>query len=98
MSLSPLGSVIWSLVNGKNMHVPYCDSKVTRLLQDSLGGNSKTVMVSTIAPDSNNYDDTLNTLRLANRARNVKNKPKINQYPKDKLLHQLTENDYDANN
>jgi hypothetical protein len=60
-------------------------------LQDSLGGNSKTVMVATIGPASYNYEETLTTLRYANRAKNIKNKPKINEDPKDTMLRQFQE-------
>uniref|UniRef100_A0A1I8H3S2 Kinesin-like protein n=3 Tax=Macrostomum lignano TaxID=282301 RepID=A0A1I8H3S2_9PLAT len=86
LSLSALGNVISALVDGKSTHIPYRDSKLTRLLQDSLGGNAKTVMVANIGPASYNYEETLNTLRYANRAKNIKNKPKINEDPKDALL------------
>lgn len=91
LSLSALGNVISALVDGKTTHVPYRDSKLTRLLQDSLGGNSKTIMVANIGPASYNYDETLTTLRYANRAKNIKNKPKINEDPKDALLRQYQE-------
>uniref|UniRef100_A0A7E4ZSY9 Kinesin-like protein n=1 Tax=Panagrellus redivivus TaxID=6233 RepID=A0A7E4ZSY9_PANRE len=90
LSLSALGNVISALVDGKeNSEVPYRDSKLTRLLKDSLGGNSKTVMVANIGPASYNYEETLSTLRYANRAKNIKNKPKINEDPKDALLRQF---------
>ena len=56
------------------------------LLQDSLGGNTKTMMVACLSPADNNYDETLSTLRYANRAKNIKNKPKINEDPKDAML------------
>ena len=56
------------------------------MLQDSLGGNTKTLMVACLSPADNNYDETLSTLRYANRAKNIKNKPKINEDPKDALL------------
>ncbi|KAK0166144.1 hypothetical protein PV328_004591 [Microctonus aethiopoides] len=91
LSLSALGNVISALVDGKTSHVPYRDSKLTRLLQDSLGGNSKTIMVANIGPASYNYDETLTTLRYANRAKNIKNKPRINEDPKDALLRQYQE-------
>lgn len=91
LSLSALGNVISALVDGKTSHVPYRDSKLTRLLQDSLGGNSKTIMIANIGPASYNYDETLTTLRYANRAKNIKNKPKINEDPKDALLRQYQE-------
>lgn len=86
LSLSALGNVISALVNAKVKHVPYRDSRLTRLLQDSLGGNTKTLMVACLSPADNNYDETLSTLRYANRAKNIKNKPKINEDPKDALL------------
>ncbi|XP_072045040.1 osmotic avoidance abnormal protein 3-like isoform X2 [Amphiura filiformis] len=88
LSLSALGNVISALVDGKSKHIPYRDSKLTRLLQDSLGGNTKTLMVACLSPADNNYDETLSTLRYANRAKNIKNKPKINEDPKDALLRQ----------
>ena len=56
LSLTALGKVISALVEGKGGHVPYRDSKLTRLLQDSLGGNSKTVMIATVSPCCNNYE------------------------------------------
>lgn len=64
LSLSALGNVISALVDGKSSHVPYRDSKLTRLLQDSLGGNAKTIMIANIGPASYNYEETLTTLRL----------------------------------
>jgi Kinesin motor domain len=67
-------------------HVPYRDSKLTRLLQDSLGGNTKTVMIANIGPADWNYDESLSTLRYANRAKSIKNKPRINEDPKDAML------------
>ncbi|GJP56086.1 hypothetical protein CLOM_g15145 [Closterium sp. NIES-68] len=60
-------------------HVPYRDSKLTRLLQDSLGGNSRTVMIACVSPSDNNVDETINTLKYANRARNICNKPMVNR-------------------
>ncbi|KAJ3038695.1 Kinesin-like protein kif3b, partial [Rhizophlyctis rosea] len=76
LSLSALGNCISALVDGKSSHVPYRDSKLTRLLQDSLGGNAKTLMIATMSPANYNYDETLSTLRYANRAKSIKNKPK----------------------
>ena len=70
-------------------HVPYRDSKLTRLLQDSLGGNTKTVMISNAGPADWNYDETLSTLRYANRAKNIRNKPRINEDPKDAMLREF---------
>ena len=86
LSLSTLGNVISALVDGKSSHVPYRNSKLTRLLQDSLGGNSKTLMFANIGPAEYNYDETLSTLRYANRAKNIKNNAKINEDPKDTLM------------
>ncbi|XP_052064068.1 osmotic avoidance abnormal protein 3-like isoform X4 [Mytilus californianus] len=91
LSLSALGNVISALVDGKSKHIPYRDSKLTRLLQDSLGGNTKTLMIACLSPADNNYDETLSTLRYANRAKNITNKPKINEDPKDALLRQYQE-------
>ncbi|XP_038822899.1 kinesin-like protein KIF3B [Salvelinus namaycush] len=91
LSLSALGNVISALVDGKSTHIPYRDSKLTRLLQDSLGGNAKTVMVATLGPASKHYEESLTTLRYANRAKNIKNKPKINEDPKDALLREFQE-------
>jgi len=91
LSLSALGNVISALVDGKSGHIPYRDSKLTRLLQDSLGGNTKTVMVANIGPADWNYDETLSTLRYANRAKNIKNKPRINEDPKDAMLREFQE-------
>ncbi|KAI8822197.1 P-loop containing nucleoside triphosphate hydrolase protein, partial [Fimicolochytrium jonesii] len=91
LSLSALGNVISTLVDGKSSHIPYRDSKLTRLLQDSLGGNAKTLMVATMSPASYNFEETLSTLRYANRAKNIKNKPKINEDPKDAMLREFQE-------
>uniref|UniRef100_A0A4W6E4U6 Kinesin family member 21A n=1 Tax=Lates calcarifer TaxID=8187 RepID=A0A4W6E4U6_LATCA len=63
----------------RSSHVPYRDSKLTRLLQDSLGGNSQTVMIACISPSDRDFMETLNTLKYANRARNIKNKVMVNQ-------------------
>eukprot|EP00277_Geminigera_cryophila_P008226 CAMPEP_0179417520 /NCGR_PEP_ID=MMETSP0799-20121207/7412_1 /TAXON_ID=46947 /ORGANISM="Geminigera cryophila, Strain CCMP2564" /LENGTH=722 /DNA_ID=CAMNT_0021190537 /DNA_START=61 /DNA_END=2229 /DNA_ORIENTATION=- len=91
LSLSALGNVISALVDSKTSHIPYRDSKLTRLLQDSLGGNTKTVMVANLGPADYNYDETSSTLRYANRAKNIKNKPKINEDPKDAMLREFQE-------
>ncbi|KRW98337.1 P-loop containing nucleoside triphosphate hydrolase [Pseudocohnilembus persalinus] len=90
-SLTTLGNVISALVDGKSKHVPYRDSKLTRLLQDSLGGNTKTVMIANIGPVDYNFDETMSTLRYANRAKNIKNKPKINEDPKDAQIREYQE-------
>lgn len=86
MSLSTLGNVISALVDGKSTHIPYRNSKLTRLLQDSLGGNSKTVMVANVGPADYNYDESMSTLRYATRAKSIKNHAVINEDPKDALL------------
>lgn len=91
LSLSALGNVISALVDGKSQHIPYRDSKLTRLLQDSLGGNAKTVMIANCGPADYNYNETLSTLRYANRAKNIKNKPKINEDPKDAKIREYQE-------
>jgi kinesin family protein 3/17 len=84
LSLSALGNVISALVEGsKSGFVPYRDSKLTRLLQDSLGGNTKTVLISNIGPAGSNYEESLSTLRFSARAKKIKNKPRINEDPKD---------------
>ena len=69
-----LGNVISALGSGKVTHVPYRDSKLTRLLQDSLGGNSRTLMIACASPCDVDFVETLNTLNYANRAKNIKNK------------------------
>merc|ERR1719359_354510 len=91
LSLSALGNVISALVDGKSSHIPYRDSKLTRLLQDSLGGNTKTVMVANVGPADYNYDETLSTLRYAYRAKSIKNKPRINEDPKDAMIREFQE-------
>ncbi|KAL7683726.1 putative kinesin-like protein [Plasmopara halstedii] len=84
--LLALGNVISALGDDKrrvgtaggSIHVPYRDSKLTRLLQDSLGGNSRTLMIACVSPASVSFEETLNTLKYANRAKNIKNKPIVN--------------------
>merc|ERR1719454_42833 len=89
MSLSALGNVISALVDSKTTFIPYRDSKLTRLLQDSLGGNTKTVMCACVGPVDYNYDETLSTLRYAYRAKSIKNKPRINEDPKDAMIREF---------
>ncbi|XP_072521494.1 kinesin-like protein KIF21B isoform X3 [Salminus brasiliensis] len=86
--LLALGNVISALgdQSKKSGHVPYRDSKLTRLLQDSLGGNSRTVMIACVSPSDRDFMETLNTLKYANRARNIKNKVVVNQ---DKTSQQI---------
>ncbi|GLJ15113.1 hypothetical protein SUGI_0247080 [Cryptomeria japonica] len=95
--LLALGNVISALGDEKKRkegsHVPYRDSKLTRLLQDSLGGNSRTVMIACVSPADTNAEETLNTLKYANRARNIQNKAIVNRNPMaaemQKMRHQL---------
>ncbi|KAJ1690013.1 hypothetical protein LUZ63_014168 [Rhynchospora breviuscula] len=83
--LLALGNVISALGDEKKRKkgafVPYRDSKLTRLLQDSLGGNGKTIMIACISPADSNAKETINTLQYANRARNIQNKAVINRNP-----------------
>lgn len=76
-----LGNVISALGDEtrKATHIPYRDSKLTRLLQDSLGGNSQTLMLACVSPADTNFQETLSTLKYANRARNIKNRVSVNQ-------------------
>lgn len=90
-SLLVLGNVISALSEEgkKGIHVPYRDSKLTRILQDSLGGNSRTSMIACVSPAESNFDETLNSLNYASRARKIKNKPKINRDPNSILIDEL---------
>jgi len=96
-SLSALGNVIEKLADkatGKakaGAVIPYRDSKLTRLLQNALGGSSKTIMICALSPASSNYEETLSTLRYADRAKRIKNTAVINENPQDKLIRQLRE-------
>ncbi|XP_014467999.1 PREDICTED: kinesin-like protein KIF16B isoform X4 [Dinoponera quadriceps] len=101
-SLVTLGSVISALselssnsdassTTKRNVFIPYRDSVLTWLLKDSLGGNSKTIMIAAISPADCNYGETLSTLRYANRAKNIINKPTINEDPNVKLIRELRE-------
>ena len=79
-SLSALGNVINALTDPKERkHIPYRDSKLTRLLEDSLGGNCKTTMIATISPAHCSFNESLSTLNFAKRAKNIKNRPVINE-------------------
>ncbi|CAD7975040.1 unnamed protein product [Amoebophrya sp. A120] len=97
-SLSCLGNVIEKLADAcsgkvalKNIVIPYRDSKLTRLLQNALGGSSFTVMICAISPASNNYQESLSTLRYADRAKKIKNQSVVNEDPQDKIIRQLRE-------
>ena len=88
-SLSALGNVINSLVDlseGKVRHVPYRDSKLTFILRDSLGGNSRTVIIANISPSQINLGETLSTLEFAKRAKQIKNKAVVNEDSSGTLL------------
>uniref|UniRef100_A0A7N6B0R8 Kinesin motor domain-containing protein n=1 Tax=Anabas testudineus TaxID=64144 RepID=A0A7N6B0R8_ANATE len=78
--LLALGNVIGALGDPKRKgsHIPYRDSKITRILKDSLGGNSKTLMIACISPSSSDFDESLNTLNYATRARNIQNRATVN--------------------
>ncbi|MEQ2288741.1 Kinesin-like protein kif7, partial [Ameca splendens] len=78
--LLALGNVIGALGDQKRKgsHIPYRDSKITRILKDSLGGNSKTLMIACISPSSSDFDESLNTLNYATRARNIQNRAMVN--------------------
>ncbi len=78
-SLSALGNVINALAENKGGHVPYRDSKLTRILQESLGGNSRTLLIITCSPAESNASESLSTLRFGSRAKHIKNKPKVNR-------------------
>lgn len=84
-SLLTLGRVINALVD-KSLHIPYRESKLTRLLQDSLGGRTKTCIIATVSPAKSNLEETISTLDYAFRAKNIKNKPQINQIISKKTL------------
>eukprot|EP00756_Hemistasia_phaeocysticola_P011192 Hpha_TRINITY_DN15097_c0_g1::TRINITY_DN15097_c0_g1_i1::g.123418::m.123418/K20196/KIF3B; kinesin family member 3B len=90
LSLSALGTVIDTLVKGKQ-HVPYRSSPLTMLLKDSLGGNSKTVMFANVGPADMNTAETISTLRFADRAKQIENKPVKNLDPKDQMIVDLKE-------
>jgi kinesin family protein 3/17 len=78
-SLSAFGKVVLALTTRGNQHVPYRDSKLTRILQDSLGGNSKTTMIGTIGPMSSAYLEAVTTLKFTTRAKSVKNVAEVNK-------------------
>mgnify|MGYP003571315751 CR=1 FL=1 len=89
-SLSALGNVINALTDSKERkHIPYRDSKLTRLLENSLGGNCKTTMIATISPAQCSFNESLSTLNFAKRAKNIKNRPIVNEdIDHNALIHQ----------
>lgn len=93
-SLSNLGNCIAALADragGKNTRVPYRDSVLTKLLKNALGGNSKTIMIAALSPADINYDETLSTLRYADRAKQIKTSAKVNEDPTAQLIRELQE-------
>ena len=86
-------SVLAEKSSGKaaNKIVPYRDSNLTRILQNSLGGNSKTIMICAISPSASNYEESLSTLRYADRAKKIVNKAIINESAQDKVIRELRE-------
>jgi len=88
-----LGNVISALGDEtrKGSHVPYRDSKLTRMLQDSIGGNSRTLMIACISPADSNFAESYNTITYANRARNIKNKPVVNRDARDTKMAAMVE-------
>ena len=90
LSLTTLGNVINLLVKGAS-HIPYRNSKLTKLLSDSLGGNNKTLMIANVSPSAGNFQESLQTLKYASRAKLITNKPVVNEDPKDALLRQKQE-------
>ncbi|XP_015787992.1 kinesin-like protein KIF3A [Tetranychus urticae] len=91
LSLTSLSLVIAALTDPKATHIPYRNSKLTRLLSDSLGGNSKTLLIACIGPDKSNIEETISTLRFASTAKHIKNKARINEDAKDTLLRRFQE-------
>ena len=92
-SLHTLGRVIEALaelsLGKKVLQVPYRDSSLTRILENALGGNSKTIMICAISPANDNYEETLSTLRYADQTKKIKNKPVINESAVDKIIREL---------
>ena len=86
-----LGNVISALTDEgkKDKHIPYRDSKLTRILQDSLGGNSRTTMIACVSPAESNYEESLNSIKYASRARNIKNKAVVNRDANSVLIDSL---------
>ena len=92
MSLMALGNVINALserLKGSKKHIPYRDSKLTRLLQESLGGNAATTMLAAISPADYNFDETVSTLKYANRAKSIENVTHKNEDMQEKMISEL---------
>ena len=97
-SLSALGNCITALADmtdpkkkKKALFIPYRDSVLTWLLKESLGGNAKTIMIAALSPADINYEETLGTLRYADRAKQIQTKAKVNEDPNQKLIRELRE-------
>merc|ERR1711972_175156 len=75
----------------KDILIPYRESKLTRILQNALGGSSKTIMICALSPASSNCEETMSTLRYADRAKKIKNTAQVNANPQDKLIAELAE-------
>ena len=93
-SLHTLGRVIEHLAEqaagkGKTIAIPYRDSALTRILETALGGNSMTTMICAVSPANDNYEETLSTLRYADQAKRIRNKPIINESAVDKIIREL---------
>uniref|UniRef100_A0A8B9EDY3 Kinesin-like protein 6 n=1 Tax=Anser cygnoides TaxID=8845 RepID=A0A8B9EDY3_ANSCY len=93
LSLTTLGNVISALAEAatgkKVLHIPYRDSVLTKLLQSALGGNSKTIMIAAVSPADMCYEETLSTLRYAERTKKIRNKAVVNASPAEKLIREL---------
>ncbi|XP_015713075.1 kinesin-like protein KIF28P isoform X2 [Coturnix japonica] len=93
LSLTTLGNVISALAEvatgRKVLHIPYRDSVLTKLLQSALGGNSRTIMIAALSPADICYEETLSTLRYAERAKRIRNKAVVNASPTEKLIREL---------
>ncbi|XP_035176393.1 kinesin-like protein KIF28P [Oxyura jamaicensis] len=93
LSLTTLGNVISALAEAatgkKVLHIPYRDSVLTKLLQSALGGNSRTIMIAAVSPADICYEETLSTLRYAERTKKIRNKAVVNASPAEKLIREL---------
>ncbi|KAJ4456206.1 putative Kinesin-II 85 kDa subunit [Paratrimastix pyriformis] len=89
VSLMALGNVISALTSERPTHIPYRDSKLTRLLSASLGGNSLTMILATISPAQLNFEESMSTIRFADRAKHIRNRPVINRDPKAARITEL---------
>ncbi len=95
-SLTVLGQCISILADKtigkqKGTVVPYRDSALTRILQNALGGNSKTIMICALSPATINFEETLSTLRYADRAKKIQNKAVVNESPQERMIRELRE-------